>query len=251
MVSGPASGAPLPGAVGLSHLSPYDGEAADGLCGGSPHLHLVCTEAYVVTGGRGAVQTLSPDGHRDIPLRPGTVAWFTPGTVHRMVQGDGLRVTVLMQNSGLPEAGDAVFTFPPGVLADPGRYAAAATLPPGTGPETEAAARRRRDLAVEGCLGLCEALVAGDAGPYRAFQRAAARLVRDRVPAWRELWRAGAPAAAERTGAQLDALAAGDPAHLGEATAYRAEPSRLGGFGMCGRRDEYALPGATVPYGDA
>ncbi|CAL9379206.1 hypothetical protein SUDANB15_01016 [Streptomyces sp. enrichment culture] len=251
MVSGPVFDAPLPGAVGLSHLSPYDWEAADGLCGGSPHLHLVCTEAYVVTGGRGAVQTLSPDGHRDIPLRPGTVAWFTPGTVHRMVQGDGLRTTVLMQNSGLPEAGDAVFTFPPEVLADPGRYAAAAALPPGTGPETEAAARRRRDLAVEGYLGLREALVAGDAGPYREFQRAAARLVRDRVPVWRELWRAGALAAAERTGAHLDALAAGDPAHLGEATAYRAEPSRLGGFGMCGRRDEYALPGATVPYGGA
>ncbi|MER6801358.1 cupin [Streptomyces fimbriatus] len=249
MVSGPAFDALLPGAVGLSHLSPYDWEAADGLCGGSPHLHLVCTEAYVVTGGRGAVQTLSPDGYRDIPLRPGTVAWFTPGTVHRMVQGDGLRITVLMQNSGLPEAGDAVFTFPPEVLADPDRYAAAARLPPGTGPETAAAARRRRDLAVEGCLGLREALVAGDTGPYREFQRAAARLVRDRVPVWRELWRAGALAAAERTGAQLDALADGDPAHLGGATAYRAEPSRLGGFGMCGWRDEYALLGVTVPYG--
>ncbi|EFE70987.1 conserved hypothetical protein [Streptomyces viridosporus ATCC 14672] len=249
MVNGPASEAPLPGAVGLSHLSPYDWEAADGVCGGSPHLHLVCTEAYVVTGGHGAVQTLSPDGHRDVPLRPGTVAWFTPGTVHRMVQGDGLRITVLMQNSGLPEAGDAVFTFPPEVLADPGRYAAAATLPPGTGPETEAAARRRRDLAVEGYLPLRAALVAGDGGPYREFQRAAARLVRDRVPRWRELWRAGALAAAARTGAQLDALADGDLTHLGEAAAYRAEPSRLGGFGMCGRRDEYALPGVTVPYG--
>lgn len=58
---------PLPGAVGLSHLSAYDWEAIDGVCGGSPHLHLVCTEAYVVTGGRGAVQTLSPDGYREIP----------------------------------------------------------------------------------------------------------------------------------------------------------------------------------------
>jgi hypothetical protein len=38
------------------------------------------------------------------------IAWFTPGTVHRMVNGSGLRATVLMQNSGLPEAGDAVFT---------------------------------------------------------------------------------------------------------------------------------------------
>ncbi|MFI6206205.1 cupin [Streptomyces sp. NPDC051041] len=246
----PAPPHPLPGAVGLSHLSAYDWAAADGVCGGSPHLHLVCAEAYVVTGGRGAVQTLSPDGYRDIPLRPGSVAWFTPGTVHRMVQGGGLRVTVLMQNSGLPEAGDAVFTFPPDVLADPERYAAAATLPPGAGPGTEAAARRRRDLAVEGYLALRAALTAGDDGPYREFQRAAARLVRDRVPAWRELWRTGALAAAERTGAQLDALAQGDPAYLGEATAYAAVPTRLGGFGMCGRRDEYALPGTTPPHHD-
>ncbi|MCZ0207460.1 cupin [Streptomyces sp. UMAF16] len=250
MVTGPEPRLPrpLPGAVGLSHLSAYDWEAADGVCGGSPHLHLVCTEAYVVTGGRGAVQTLGPDGYRDIPLRPGTVAWFTPGTVHRMVQGGGLRVTVLMQNSGLPEAGDAVFTFPPEVLADPERYAAAATLPPGTGPDAEAAARRRRDLAVEGFLALREALAAGDAGPCRDFQRAAARLVRAKVPRWRELWRAGALAAAERTGAQLDALETGEPDYLGDATAYRAAPTRLGGFGMCGHRDEYALPGTTLPY---
>ncbi|CAM5647809.1 hypothetical protein SALBM311S_07581 [Streptomyces alboniger] len=227
----PALPHPLPGAVGLSHLSAYDWEAADGVCGGSPHLHLVCTEAYVVTGGRGAVQTLSPDGYRDIPLEAGSVAWFTPGTVHRMVQGGDLRITVLMQNSGLPEAGDAVFTFPPEVLADPEKYAAAATLPPGTGPETAAAARRRRDLAVEGYLGLRESLVAGDNGPYTEFQRAAARLVRAKVPAWRELWRAGALATAERTGAQLDALADDAPAYLGEATAHEAAPTRLGGSG--------------------
>lgn len=247
MVSG--GGAPLPGAVGLSHLSAYEWEAADGVCGGSPHLHTVCTEAYVVTGGRGSVQTLGSDGYRDIALEAGTVAWFTPGTVHRMVQGGDLRVTVLMQNSGLPEAGDAVFTFPPEVLADPGRYADAATLPAGTGTRVEAAARRRRDLAVEGYLVLREALSAGDDGPYREFLGAAAALVRERVPVWRELWRAGALAAAERTGAQLDALAGGDFAHLTGATAYGAEPSRRGGYGMCGRRDEYGLPGVTVPYG--
>jgi hypothetical protein len=141
-----------------------------------------------------------------------------------------------------------VFTFPPEVLADPEKYAAAATLPPGTGPETAAAAQRRRDLAVQGYLALREALVAGDNGPYLEFQRAAARIVRDKVPTWRALWRAGALATAERTGAQLDALAGGEPAYLGEATAYEAAPTRLGGFGMCGRRDEYNLPGTTLPY---
>jgi mannose-6-phosphate isomerase-like protein (cupin superfamily) len=238
---------PLPGAVGLSHLSAYEWEAADGICGGSPHLHLACTEAYVVTGGRGAVQTLSPDGYRDIPLEAGAVAWFTPGTVHRMVQGGDLRITVLMQNSGLPEAGDAVFTFPPEVLEDPERYAAAAVLPAREGAEAAAAARRRRDLAVEGYLPLREALVAGDNEPYLAFQRAAARLVRDRIPAWRERWRAGALETARRTGDQLAALESGDASYLAGATAFEARPSRHGGYGMCGRRDEYDLPGATVP----
>ncbi|MEV0320269.1 cupin [Streptomyces sp. NPDC050658] len=240
---------PLPGAVGLSHLTAYAWEAADGVCGGSPHLHLVCTEAYVVTGGRGAVQTLGPDGYREVPLAAGSVAWFTPGTVHRMVQGGDLRITVLMQNSGLPEAGDAVFTFPPDVLADPERYAAAARLPAKTGPEAEAAARRRRDLAVEGYLPLREALRAGDNGPYLEFQRAAARLVRDKVARWRDLWRAGALATAERTGAQLDALETGRPDYLAEAASYDTTPSRHGGYGMCGRRDEYELPGTTLPYG--
>ncbi|MEU3742260.1 cupin [Streptomyces sp. NPDC032198] len=239
---------PLPGAIGLSHLSAYEWEAADGVCGGSPHLHLVCTEAYVVTGGRGAVQTLSPDGYREVPLEAGSVAWFTPGTVHRMVQGGDLRITVLMQNSGLPEAGDAVFTFPPDVLADPERYAAAAKLPAKNGPEAEAAARKRRDLAVEGYLPLRDALRSGDNGPYLAFQQAAARLVRDKVPTWRELWQAGALATAERTGAQLDALQSGSPDYLAGSGSYDSTPSRLGGYGMCGRRDEYELPGTTLPY---
>ncbi|MFE0952592.1 cupin, partial [Streptomyces mutabilis] len=39
-----------------------------------------------------------------------------------------------------------------------------------------------------------------------------------------------------------------DPAYLADATAYETAPTRLGGYGMCGRRDEYALPGTTLPY---
>ncbi|MFD1829538.1 cupin [Streptomyces desertarenae] len=242
--------APLPGAVGLSHVGAYDWEAADGVRGGSPHLHLVCTEAYVVTAGRGAVQTLTAgEGCRETDLAPGAVVWFTPGTVHRMVQHAGLKVTVLMENGGLPEAGDAVFTFPPEVLADPERYAAAAALPARRGPAAEEAARRRRDLAVEGYLVLRDALAAGDAGPLREFHRAAARLVAPRIPDWERLWRAGPLAAAERTGGRLAALAAGDAGHLAEAGVRATGPTRRGGYGMCGRREEYEIPGATLPYG--
>ncbi|WP_240796154.1 cupin [Streptomyces sp. RFCAC02] len=238
---------PLPGAVGLSHISAYEWPAADGVCGGSPHLHLACAEAYVVTDGSGAVQTLTPDGYAETPLRPGVVAWFTPGTVHRMVNGDGrLRVTVLMQNSGLPEAGDAVLTFPPEYLADPRRYAEAAALPAGE-EEAARAAVRRRDLAVEGYLTLRDALRAGDPGPLREFHAAAVRLLAPKVPAWRERWRDGALAAAQATGAVLDALERGDGTHLDGARVTSTGPTRPDGFGMCGRRQEYEIPDTTVP----
>ncbi|OEV08131.1 cupin, partial [Streptomyces nanshensis] len=52
----------------------------------------------------------------------------------------------------------------------------------------------------------------------------------------------------ERTGRHLAALADGDPSHLAAARARSAEPTRRGGYGMCGRRDEYELPGTTLPY---
>ena len=42
-------GTHLPGAVGISKLSVYDTTAPDGLHGGTPHMHLTCSEGYVVT----------------------------------------------------------------------------------------------------------------------------------------------------------------------------------------------------------
>ncbi|WP_340383675.1 cupin [Streptomyces sp. SS7] len=225
----------LPGGVALSHLCVYDWPAADGLRGGTPHLHLACSEAYVVTGGRGAVQTLTASGYEVTPLAPGTVAWFTPGTVHRLVDEGGLRITVLMQNGGLPEAGDAVLTLPPEYLADPRAYAAATTIP-ADAPEEEQAriARARRDLALEGYRALREAPEG-----LAAFHRAAAALVRPRIDAWRARWRRGALAAAEATGEQLDRLARGDAGHLADAVVRAEQPSQHGKFGMCGRLDVY------------
>src|SRR4051812_34273267 len=102
----------FPGGVGVSDLRVYDWPTADGLCGGSPHIHLLCAEAYVVVEGSGSVQTMTWQGYAETPLTPGAVVTFTPGTIHRLVNDGGLRIVVVMQNSGLPEAGDAVFTFP-------------------------------------------------------------------------------------------------------------------------------------------
>lgn len=230
----------LPGGVAVSRLAVYDWPAADGVCGGTPHMHLTCSEAYVVTGGRGAVQTLTASGYRETPLEPGTVAWFTPGTIHRLVNEDALRITVLMQNGGLPEAGDAVLTLPPRYLTDPETYASVTTVP-ADAPEAERerVARARRDLALEGY----RALRAADGPePLAEFHRAAADLVRPRLAEWRARWRRGAEAAAAATGEQLDRLAAGDLGHLADAEVRAEQPSTRGRFGMCGRLDVYEGP---------
>ncbi|MEV4380914.1 cupin domain-containing protein [Streptosporangium sp. NPDC049644] len=204
--------------TGVSDLTVYDWPATDGLRGGSPHLHTLCAEAYAVVAGSGSVQTLTWDGYRETALASGSVVWFTPGTVHRLVNDGELRIVVLMQNSGLPEAGDAVLTFPPEVLADPAGYAGAARSAP----------RERRDLAVEGFLRL---RAAGRPG-FAAFLEAAARLVGPHLDAFESRWRQGPLRAAETTGARLAALRAGDLAHLREA-AVTPMPS-VPRDGMCG-----------------
>ncbi|MGW0494746.1 cupin domain-containing protein [Streptomyces sp. NPDC003007] len=227
----------LPGGVALSHLSVYDWPAADGVCGGTPHMHLACSEAYVVTGGRGAVQTLTASGYEVTPLQAGTVAWFTPGTIHRLVNESDLRITVLMQNSGLPEAGDAVLTLPPEYLTDPEAYARATAIPANAPEEEqERVARARRDLALEGYRALREA-----EGPQAlaAFHRAAVALVRPRIAEWRERFRQGAEAAAAATAVQLDSLEQGEFPHLSDAVVRTQQPTARGKFGMCGRLDVY------------
>lgn len=222
---------PLPGAVGVSGLAVYDWESADGLCGGSPHVHLVCSEAYVVVGGRGRVQTLAADGFADTPLSPGDVVWFSPGTVHRLVNEGDLRIVVIMQNSGLPEAGDAVFTFPPAVLADPAAYRAAAAL---TG-DPAVAARRRRDLAMDGFGKLRKG------GSLADFHRAAHHLKRDLLDEWWARWRDGPLATAVETGNQIEHLKSGDLSHLGAASVHRLAKPASRVFGMCGRLDVYPV----------
>ncbi|MDQ0847164.1 mannose-6-phosphate isomerase-like protein (cupin superfamily) [Streptomyces sp. V1I6] len=232
----------LPGGIGVSRLRVYDWPAADGLRGGTPHIHLTCSEGYAVTGGRGAVQTLTASGFEETALAPGALVWFTPGTIHRLVNEGGLTIVVLMQNCGLPEAGDAVLTLPPRLLADPAAYRAAVALPEGgREEELERAARRRRDLAVEGFTALRSATKAGDLEPLAAFHRAAAALVRPLVGAWRDRWRDGAAAAASATAAQLDELEKGGAGHLAQARVRAEQPSAHGRFGMCGRLDVYDI----------
>ncbi|WP_436530879.1 cupin domain-containing protein [Actinoplanes sp. HUAS TT8] len=203
----------FPGGTSLTRVSVYDG-------GGTPHLHTTSTEAYVVIGGTGAVQTLDPTGFRETPLEPGSTVWFTPGVIHRAINHGGLELIVIMSNAGLPESGDAVMTFPPAVVGDPDRYRSAATLTS----LSEESVRARRELAVAGFERLRK-------GGLEDFYDLAAALVRPRVEQWREIVRAQPP----RADARLDALAAGDARHLREAAVFSAPESDPRGWGMCGR----------------
>lgn len=248
---------PFPGGTSVSLLTVYDWPTTDGaglVGGGTPHLHTASAEGYVVLRGAGSVQTLGPDGFDEHRLVPGGLLWFEPGIVHRLLNDGDLEILVVMSNAGLPEAGDAVMTFPPDVLGDAERYRDAASLPAlpevvadGAGDDgtaaVAAAARARRDLAVEGFGALRERVAAH--GPQEAMAdlyASAARLVQPRVPQWRERWESTVLRQTRVTDSDLAALARGDGSHLLDATVASAQ-SRAGQprFGMCGRLQTWAL----------
>lgn len=225
---------PFPGGIGVTHLRVYGSTSVDGLAGGTPHCHTACTEAYAVVAGHGRVVTLGGDGLRETPLEPGSFAWFTPGTIHRLVNDSGdLEILVLMANAGLPEAGDMVITFPDDVLADRAAYAEAAALPGGisTTDEDDRAVRARKDLAV---TGLAQLIEGGPAALARFHERAAA-LVAPSVAAWRPMWEAGPLSAAHETGVHLDALELADARHLAAGAVHSLPPPpAVRRYGCCG-----------------
>lgn len=230
----------FPGGTSVTQVNVYDSMCPDGLVGGTPHLHTASTEAYVVVEGSGVLHTLDLSGLQETPLQPGTVVWFTPGTIHRAVNHGGLRLIVVMANAGLPEAGDAVMTFPPEILADPDRYRQVTSLPHG---EPEAvlieAVHERRSLAVDGFQRLVDAVISGDPGPLERFYDAAADLVRPLAAEWRQIWRQTVADQTDHTATILDALERGDGQHLRSAARRQAPPSPTLGFGMCGRLRTY------------
>lgn len=209
----------LPGGIGVSHLKVYDD-------GGTPHLHTACTEAYAVVGGVGAVQTLTlKEGFTETPLEKGTLVSFSPGTIHRLVNGGDLEIFVLMSNAGLPEAGDMVITFEPPVLADLAKYAETAVLPE----QSLDAAVRRREKAMTGFL----RLRAGGEGALRDFHTAAGRIVESYVPQWRTRL------PIDDTPDLLEALEAGDVSHLGDASVETLDREHR--FGCCGTLGAFVI----------
>jgi mannose-6-phosphate isomerase-like protein (cupin superfamily) len=246
----------FPGATSVSALEVYDAVAADGLAGGTPHLHTVSAEAYLVVGGRGRLHTIDGAGaFAERALGPGDLVWFAPGVIHRAVNDGGLDVRVIMQNAGLPEAGDAVMTFPDDVLADPDRYADAAALPGHAASDADrlGAAVARRDLAVEGYRALFRADGDVDADRLARLHERAVAIVGRRASDWRDRWESGALAVARETGDRLDALEAGRDPGLGAARVAAASVTPA--LGMCGHLHRYETTIDTVttidPTGEA
>ena len=231
----------FPGGTAITHLTPYSEPAADGCTGGSPHVHLACTEGYVVVAGTGTVQTLSGAGYQEIALTPGDLVWFPPGTIHRVVTRGDLQIVVVMGNAGLPEAGDAVLTFPAAVLDDPACYAAAAALTGADGVAVAgiAAAMTRRSLAVHGFTELREAVLNDGPQALDPFYTKAIRLVADRLDDWDARVQAGPAAAVADTVRQLAALRAGDVSELRNSAPQTARPTAGEQLGMCGQLRTY------------
>jgi mannose-6-phosphate isomerase-like protein (cupin superfamily) len=237
----PGAATALPGGIGISLLTVYDVKAPDGLAGGTPHVHLACSEGYYVIGGSGAVQTLTPKGFAETPLQAGTVVWFDPGTIHRLINGGGLQILALMSNSGLPEAGDAVLTLPPEHLTDRETYLQATALT-GEGEARTSSAMARRDLALGGFAVLRKSVEAEGPSTLDDFYAAAVRIVQPQLADWRKRWEQGARRLADETGSALDALEAGTAPHLQTAELHRLPaPTEFGRHGMCGHLDVYDI----------
>jgi mannose-6-phosphate isomerase-like protein (cupin superfamily) len=241
--------AAFPGGIGVTHLRVYDSPAPDGLAGGSPHMHFACSEAYLVIKGEGFVQTLSSAGFREIPLCAGSMVWFTPGLIHRLVNTDAqLEIFAVMENAGLPEHGDSVLTFPPKFLRDEDSYLAVASLErDGPAPaDQQEGARTRRDLAVEGFHILRAEL---EKGSLPDFYRQAAHLRRSKESTWRAIWEAGPASTIRRTGNFLDQLHLGASDYLNQGRVWAIpvdSENEERKPGMCGTLRPYLPEGLMI-----
>ena len=241
----------LPGGISVTHLRVYNTEGPDGLRGGSPHLHFACSEAYLVVEGQGAVQTICEKGFQEVPLKTGSLVWFTPGLIHRLINQDGsLEIYVVMENAGLPEHGDSLLTFASHHLKNEGAYLDAASLS-STGAvfaNSEEAARRRRDLAVEGFLALRQAFEAEGVAALNAFYDQAVRLMKSKEPQWRRLWEEGPASTIRRTERYLDALASGSGSYLSSGSVFEMPVDPEGEtrkLGFCGTLRPYLPEGVS------
>lgn len=227
----------FPGATQCSRVSLY-GDLDTGVCGGTPHLHTACTEAYIWLQGSGGVELLSSRGHRVVPMTPYSVVWFSPGVIHRGVpdqpQRQEAEVLVLMQNAGLPESGDAVITLPERLWGDPEAYRDTVAV---ADPDIEQArelVRARRALALEGLAELTESVARLGPSGLDGFYRYARHVVAPHLDTMSSLIAERVEPEVNRTRDILAQMKAGSFSHLHDGDAEFTAAPTAPVFGMCG-----------------
>lgn len=237
----------MPGATLMTRLNVYSSLAPDGQVGGTPHMHLACTEMYVALSGHGAVELLDKDGFSRVEMAPHDALLFSPGTIHRLINPNGdFEILVIMQNSGLPERGDNVVTFCDEWLTDDHAYREAMTV------KTLEDAYQRRDRGVLGFMQLKAAFEESpNAGQHalEQFYRYAVARTASRQTQWGEIVYQRAVAAAQETLTQLDQLQRQDISFLSQNSYAVIRQSSANKLGFCGYLDRYFDPATLMLEG--
>ena len=243
----PASNLRMPGAILTTRLKVYDTAGPDGQFGGTPHMHLCCTEMYFVIGGSGSVEIIDPTGFSRVELPLHAAYIFSPGTIHRLINPHkDLELFIVMQNSGLPERGDNLVTFNDEIMQSQDKFAAAMKV------QSVEDGYRRRDQGVAGFLELKKAFKQGDREGLAAlnqFYDLAVKRTSGRQAEWRKVVTEGALAEAQRSVAILDELARGDTSYLAGTQQHLVLPKPHSTVGFCGHLNRYFDPATLALEG--
>lgn len=241
----------MPGATLATRLKVYDTLGPDGQRGGTPHMHLLCSEMYFVLSGSGFVEMIDWQGFSRQPLSPKSALIFSPGTLHRLINPEAdLELFITMQNSGLPERGDNVVSFTSDILSSDAAYQQAMKV---SGFEE---AYIRRDQGVEGFLNIKDAFGKSlDEGRYalRYFFELATARTRHLASSWQSVIQQGALQEAQASLDHLVELNQGKVNYLEQAQHFAIQPNDFKTPGFCGALNRYfdpatlELEGKTMP----
>lgn len=230
----------MPGSTLITRLKVYDTAAPDGQRGGTPHVHLLCSELYFVLSGQGEVEIIDSKGFARIELRQNDAFLFSPGTIHRLINPHGdLHLLITMQNSGLPERGDNVVTFDESIMGDEDRFTDAMRV------TTFDDVMRRRDAGVYGFLALKAAfeqdVEQGRAALSQFYRHAVARADKH-YPEWAVVITGGAMQDSTQSFARAADLMTGGGDHLYQAAHVLMPGGGVEKFGFCGIITRYFDP---------
>ncbi len=237
----------MPGAILVTRLKVYDTPSPDGQCGGTPHVHFLCTEMYFVLEGSGFVEMIDATGFSRTELRPHSALVFSPGTIHRLINPNkDMEILVIMQNSGLPERGDNVVTFKTEIMNEENLFRKAMTI------QTEQDAYRRRDQGVEGFLEIKAAFLQSQkegSAALEKFYKLAVRRTANLRSEWQSIISNGALSEAQTSLGHLDALANSKIDYLFSAQHHPVHPAPYSKLGFCGHLNRYFDPATLALEG--